>query len=125
MQKTLLLIVDDWEALEVYETRLSPHFRILTAAFGSEGLRVAQEQRPELIFIDLTMEDMHASEACERLRAMPETRAIPLILILNENEKAVEKAGVFPLPGDRLVRRPYRLEELISESGSPAETNPV
>jgi len=81
MQKTLLLIVDDWEALEVYETRLGPHFRILTAAFGSEGLRVAQEQRPELIFIDLTMEDMHASEACESLRSMPETRAIPLILI--------------------------------------------
>ncbi|MFL5812419.1 MAG: hypothetical protein ACJ763_02480 [Bdellovibrionia bacterium] len=115
MQKSLLLIVDDWEALEVYEDRLKNYFRIYSAAFGGEGIRIAQEVAVDRILIDLTFEDMNAGEACEKLRSLPKTQNIPLTVIFNEDEKPFEKPGVFPLPADQLHRRPYPFERLLQE----------
>ncbi len=112
--KRLLVVVDDWEALEVYETRLEPFFEVRGAPFGSEGLRLAQEERPDRILLDLTFEDMHAQEACEKLRAIPGMRTVPLTIILNEGEEKFELAGAFPLPGDHVLHRPYDLNELIA-----------
>jgi two-component system cell cycle response regulator len=113
MQKGLLLIVDDWEALEVYEDRLKNYFRIYSAAFGSEGIRLAQELPVDRILIDLTFEDMDAAEACEKLRTHPKTKGIPLTVIVSEDEKAFEKAEMFPLPADQFYRRPFPFEQLL------------
>lgn len=115
IQKNVLLIVDDWEALEVYENWLSPHFQLRSAPFGSEGIRVAKEQRPDRIFLDLTFEDMSTVEACQKLRALDETRTVPLTLVLGQDEGSVDLPGVFPLPGDQWVRRPYEFSELLEK----------
>lgn len=111
----LLLIVDDWEALEVYENRLSPHFHLRSASFGSDGVRMALEFQPDRIFLDLTFEDMSTSEACLALRASSATRSIPITLVLSRDEKTLDLAGVFPLPGDRSVQRPYPFSELLEK----------
>lgn len=75
MSKTfgkLLLVVDDWEALERYEDRLAPQFAETEAwPLGTEGLKRAAEQAFDLILIDLTLEDLSPSEACARLKAHP------------------------------------------------------
>jgi CheY-like chemotaxis protein len=115
MQKSLLLIVDDWEALEVYEDRLKNVFRIHSAVFGKEGVQLAREISVDRILIDLTFEDMHASEACEELRAHPKTRKIPLTVIFNQEEKPFEKEGVFPLPFDQFHSRPYPFDQLLQD----------
>ena len=110
----LLLVVDDWEALEVYETRLGVMFEVHCAAFGSEGVRMAKELRPDRVLIDLTLEDMTPSEACQQLRSSPETRSVPLTLVLNVDEPTPELEGLFPRSGDRVVQRPYELQKLLN-----------
>lgn len=114
-QKLLLLIVDDWEALEVYENRLSSHFSLRSASFGSEGVRMAAELRPDRIFLDLTFEDMNADEACHALRASSATQSIPITLVLSQDEKSLEIPGIFPRSGDHSVRRPYPFAELLEK----------
>ena len=115
--RNLLIVVDDWEALDVYEELLGSKFSLVSAPFGSEGVRMARdlsnERRPDRILLDLTLEDMHASEACEKLRAREETRTIPVTVVLNAEEPAFERPGVFPLPGDQLLRRPYQPAQLV------------
>ena len=111
----LLIVADDWEALEVYETKLAPHFEVSAAPFGSEGIRMARNLRPDRILIDLTLDEMHAAEACEKLRAQPETSAIPLTVVLNEGEAPLGQTGVFPKKGDQRIHRPFDFASLIQE----------
>ncbi len=104
MQKRprLLLIADDWEANERYEERLSPHFELLSALFGSDGVRMAAEEHPDVILLDLTMEDMTPEEGCAALDRNAASRDIPRIVIADGNVRATKKFA-----------RPYQFEELI------------
>ncbi len=80
----LLLVVDDWEALERYEDRLSPHFGETEAwPLGSEGLRRATEEAFDLILIDLTLEDLTPQEAQARLMSQP-ARGEPRVIYVGE-----------------------------------------
>lgn len=79
----LLLIVDDWELLERYEERFSNDFSVFCAPFGPEGIRMAREERPDLILLNLTFENMTNEEACQSLRADPQTTGIPIVSVGN------------------------------------------
>lgn len=91
----LLLVVDDWEALERYEDRLSPHFAETEAwPLGSEGLRRATEEAFDLILIDLTLEDLTPHEAQARLMSQP-ARGEPRVIYVGEQGElaAIEEGG--------------------------------
>lgn len=61
------------EAQRTYEIRV--------AHSGKEGLALIAEQRPDLIVLDLTMPEMDGFTVVERLKADPETEAIPIIIV--------------------------------------------
>jgi CheY-like chemotaxis protein len=109
MMHQLLLIVDNWESLDYYEAKLKSRFRIECAAFGNEGIRLAHELLPDLILIDLTLEDMSPNEAINFLRSNPRTQSIPLLVILDPSAQETI------LENETLSRlsRPYRFEDLI------------
>ncbi len=77
--RKLLLIVDNWELLERYEERFSQAFEVECAPFGSDGVRMARENPPDLILLNLNFEDMTIREACLALRSDSLTRDIPII----------------------------------------------
>jgi CheY-like chemotaxis protein len=81
-----ILIVDDDEAARhVFRTFLAePSFTIIEAANGSEGLRKAREDRPQVIFLDLMMPEMSGFEMLDRLKSEPLTREIPVIVITSK-----------------------------------------
>ena len=104
--RKLLLIVDDWEALEVYEGRFLPHFEVICAPFGSEGIRIAEEMKPDLILLDLVFEDMSPEEGLESLKSNPLTQSIPVFVI-------VETPLESPAPRVVSFSRPYDFSELL------------
>lgn len=57
------------------------HYRMLTAADGAEGLRLAREERPDLILMDLSLPVLDGWEASAQLKSDPETRDIPIIAL--------------------------------------------
>ncbi|MBC7692603.1 MAG: hypothetical protein H7222_12640 [Methylotenera sp.] len=126
MKKKLLAIVDDWEKLEVYETRLSPLYEVQCAPFGSYGLQMAREsageQRPEVILIDLVFEDMDEFEAEGILSADPELSSIPRVLITDLTPDALASKALSE--NSRFLTRPYDFEKLLTilrSPGKPAE----
>ena len=77
----ILLIVDDWELLERYEERFSPMYEVSCAPLGPEGVRMAREEIPDLVLLNLHFENMTNEEACIALREHPATERIPIVAV--------------------------------------------
>ena len=81
-----MLIIDDSE-VERYALRQflsSSVYEVIEAGGGYEGLRLARQSHPELIFLDLAMPDVHGLEVLKMLKAIDETRSIPVILFTSQ-----------------------------------------
>lgn len=106
-----VLIVDDTEIqAKILGQLLKDICETEMASDGTEGLKKAcQKPRPDLIISDVMMPGMNGFEFCDRLKSMPETQEIPVILItvmdaVEHQVKGLEKGAV-----DYIVK-PYHLE---------------
>jgi signal transduction histidine kinase len=97
-----VLIVDDSE-VERYALRQflpSSTFEVIEASGGYDGLRLARQSHPDLIFLDLAMPDVHGLEVLKMLKAIDETRQIPVILFTSQRpddldqERAAAASGL-------------------------------
>jgi len=81
---TLLYIEDDPAALELMQSLLSRHrpaVRLLVATDGLSGLRLAQAERPNVIFVDLQLPDVDGVELLAVLRRLDGVQATPLVAL--------------------------------------------
>jgi two-component system cell cycle response regulator len=78
-----ILVVDDVEVnVRLLEAKLSSeYFNVLTAFDGLSALRVAQDERPDLILLDVMMPNIDGFEVCRRLKADPRTADIPVVMV--------------------------------------------
>ena len=68
-------------------------FDFVEASSGEEALAVARQAKPDLIFLDVTMEGINGYETCRRLRADDPGLAAPVIfLTARRSKEAVQKA---------------------------------
>ena len=76
-----ILIVDDYpDALDIWAIFLrSLGYRVSTAGDGARAIALAEELLPDLIVLDLELPCVSGFDVAKRLRANPETSAIPLI----------------------------------------------
>ena len=108
-----VLVVDDTKnLLTVLARRLkSWGYEPLTAETGEEGLRIAQEQQPALILLDIMMPKMKGRQVCARLKADPRTARIPVIFLTALGLADHVKAGM-DLGADDYIVKPFEPEEL-------------
>jgi len=76
------------------------------AADGEEALRLADEQRPQVMFLDVQMPRMDGFEFCRRLKANPALRDIPLILLTSLSSPQDIIRGLAS-GADNFVVKPY------------------
>jgi two-component system, cell cycle response regulator DivK len=77
-----ILIVEDVEYnRDLLVQLLEEEYEILTAADGAGGIETAARDRPDLILMDLSLPGVDGWEATRRLKARPETEAIPVIAL--------------------------------------------
>ncbi len=79
-------------------------------AEGQTALRRARELRPSLIIADLTIKGMGGEQLCSALKAEPETRSIPYIVVSGDRDIA-EKARI--CGADDYMGKPFEFEDLI------------
>jgi signal transduction histidine kinase len=87
-----VLIVDDSE-VERYALRQflsSGLYEVIEAQGGYEGLRLARQSHPDVIFLDLAMPDIHGLEVLKMLKAIDETRTIPVILFTSQRPEDID-----------------------------------
>jgi CheY-like chemotaxis protein len=82
MERKVLLVEDDSDTREIYRTILEEHgYRVLEAATGEEGLRLAREGDPDLILMNIAIPHIDGWEATVLLKDDPRTAHIPVIAI--------------------------------------------
>ena len=85
-----ILVVDDLEAnRRLLEAKLgADYYDVLTAQRGEEAVQLAKREKPDLILMDVMMPGgIDGYEACRRLKAMPETRHIPVVILTTLDDR--------------------------------------
>lgn len=87
MPKRILIVEDEPHMLRVTELSLKKGgYEILTARNGLEAIELAEREAPELIVMDVTMPVMDGITALKRLKAMPATAGIPVIMLTSRGQ---------------------------------------
>lgn len=108
-----MLIIDDSEDVHrLLKARLSSEgLEFLSAMNGADGLDVASERHPSLIILDLDMPGMHGLAVLKRLKDLPRTASIP-VMVLSGHNAAQDKVESFELGAVDFVAKPFELTEL-------------
>ncbi len=81
-KKNILLVDDDPDFVEAVKVIVeSGGYKVRTAFDGEEGLKAVEEQRPDLIVLDVMMPVLDGHAVCNKLKSDPETKDIPVILL--------------------------------------------
>ncbi|MEM6453758.1 MAG: response regulator [Acidobacteriota bacterium] len=115
MARAQLLIIDDRpENLRVAVDLLEAYsFVVLTAREGETGLARAAAVRPDAILLDVQMPGIDGYEVCRRLKANPDTRAIP-VLFMTVLDQPEQKVRAFEAGGVDYVTKPLEPTELLA-----------
>ncbi|MFZ4874985.1 HD-GYP domain-containing protein [Janthinobacterium sp. Mn2066] len=92
--KPVILAVDDEAAnLQLLRQILQDDYTLLFAKQGERALALAREERPALILLDVMMPGMNGHAVCNRLKAEPQTSAIPVIFVTALDQQNDELSG--------------------------------
>ncbi|MHC4994146.1 MAG: response regulator [Planctomycetota bacterium] len=110
---TILIVDDNAQNLELLEAYLEAlPCRLVTATDGVEALDTVDADPPDLILLDVMMPRMSGFEVCEKLKASPRTRSIPVIMVTALNEIGDIERGVESGTDDFLSKPVKKLELL-------------
>jgi len=110
-----ILIVEDEEPLTLllrYNLE-AEGYEVETAARGDEADTKVKEKTPDLIVLDWMLPGLSGIELCRRLRARPETRQLPIIMLTARGEESERVRGLATGADDYIVK-PFSVPELIA-----------
>jgi len=114
MAGRVLIIEDDPDIIQLlsHVVRRAGGESVL-ASGGRQGLRLAQKSSPDLILLDLMMDDMDGWSTLEALKADERLRAIPVVIVtvkqeVEDYEQIDAHAGMF----ESWVAKPFKVDEL-------------
>src|SRR6202789_417831 len=110
-----VLVVEDEDALSaLLQYNLDKEgYAVTVAADGEEALVLIDEQMPDLIVLDWMLPKMSGVEVCRRLRARPETRNLPIIMLTARGEESDRIRGL-DTGADDYVVKPFSMSELAA-----------
>ncbi|HEV8338326.1 MAG TPA: ATP-binding protein [bacterium] len=113
--RTVLYIDDDLSNVGVIRGLLAhrPGVTLLPAMQGRIGLDLAREHQPDLILLDLHLPDIPGGEVLDRLRADPETRHIPVVVISADTSGA-QAERVRAAGAQTYLRKPLDMQQLLA-----------
>jgi len=108
--KTILIVDDTIENLDIL-IELLDNYNVMDATNGADALEIVDEEKIDLILLDIVMPDMDGFEVCSRVKANPNTKDIPIIFITaNMDEESIEKA--YMKGGVDYITKPFKPREL-------------
>lgn len=131
-RKKILVADDEADVLNLLSLHLKKEgFDVLKAEDGARAVRIAMDESPALIVLDLMMPGMSGLEVTKRLKQSPETARIP-ILMLTARAEEVDRIVGLELGADDYVTKPFspreivlRVQAVLRRFETPAETGDV
>jgi len=115
MPKRILVVDDEPDILKVIAVRLKAQgYEILTAVDGKEALDLIQQQRPDLVLLDLRLPVMDGYEVCRRMKSDDDLKDIPVIILTaTVPEKLAQKME--ELKANDYMTKPFIPENLLEK----------
>jgi two-component system phosphate regulon response regulator PhoB len=110
-----VLVVEDEDALATllrYNLE-KDGYHVGVAVDGEEGLMMASERLPDLVILDWMLPKVPGIEVCRRLRAKPDARNIPIIMLTARGEESDRIRGL-DTGADDYVTKPFSTTELLA-----------
>ncbi len=92
----------------------SQGYKVVLASDGEAGIAMAKAEKPEVILVDFVMPKMNGFQVCKALKADPEFRDTPIILVTSKGDKVGSKF-VDVLGITEYFTKPFQPEELLSK----------
>jgi two-component system cell cycle response regulator DivK len=115
MSGCILVVEDQMDNRQILRDLLgNAGYDLIEAENGEEALSAVANRRPDLILMDIQLPVMDGYEATRRLKANPDTKAIPIIVVtsyaLSGDETKAREAGC-----DAYVTKPYSPRQLLAK----------
>ena len=118
MEKKRILIVDDefgFTRLVKLNLEATGRYEVRTENKGSRTLTIAKEFRPDLILLDILMQDMEGGEVASQLKDDAVTRKIPIVFLTGVVKKEEVEKSDGDIGGYFFIAKPVSTEELINQ----------
>lgn len=110
---TVLVVDDDPVIQKLLQVNFEMEgYHVLTAGDGEEGLSRAQQERPDIVLLDIMMPKMNGLEVAVALKADPDTASIPVILLSAKAQSSDVQAGI-EAGADDYITKPFDPLELL------------
>ena len=125
MLKKVLIVDDEEEILKllvsIFETRTE--YKISVASDGEQGIRVAREEKPDLILLDVLLPNKNGFEVCQVIKSDPSTSFTKVIMLTGMTQNLDLQKG-WDSGVDAYIAKPFdipallnKIEELLRNSG--------
>ncbi len=110
-----ILVVDDVPAnVRLLESRLlAEYFDVLTASSGAEALAICEQERVDVVLLDIMMPGMDGFEVCRQLKADPQTEHVPVVMVTALDQPADRVRGL-EVGADDFLTKPVNDLQLMT-----------
>jgi len=110
------MVVDDCLAdLKLLKTIVADAgYKVITASSGNEAVQKAKEMVPDMIFMDVVMDDKGGFEACRELVSDVATKDIPVVFVSSKCQKA-DRVWAELQGGKALIGKPYTADQIVEQ----------
>jgi len=114
--KKILVVDDEMHIIRIVKYKLeSAGYNVLTALNGADALRIAREEKPSLIFLDIMMPGINGYEVCTQLKNAPETRDIIIIMLTAKGQESDKIKGL-EVGVDEYITKPFSPQDLLDRA---------
>jgi DNA-binding response OmpR family regulator len=113
-QMRVVCIEDEPEMIDLVRLILGRKgFNVIGADGGVEGLETVKREKPDIILLDLMMPDMDGWEVYQQIKADPELRDIPVVVVTAKAQSIDKVLGLHIAKVDDYITKPFGPQELL------------
>jgi putative two-component system response regulator len=112
----ILVVDDDNMNLKMAEFILKENYEVLCVTSGEKGLEVLDQERVDLILLDLHMPGMNGLEVFEKIKAMDKAKDIPVVFLTADSDRETE-IEIFKAGAMDYIQKPFHSEVVIRRIG--------
>jgi len=119
MDKKVLIVDDEAHIRALLERALEDledeDVEFITAENGEEGLELAREEKPDLMFLDISMPKMNGYDVCKNIKQDPELQDI-YVIVLTAKGQTIDKVQAEEVRANEYMTKPFNPDIILEKA---------
>jgi two-component system alkaline phosphatase synthesis response regulator PhoP len=114
--KKILVVDDEMHIIRIVKYKLeTAGYEVLTALNGADAIKLAKDEKPALIFLDIMMPGINGYEVCSQLKNSAATRDIIIIMLTAKGQESDKIKGL-EVGVDEYITKPFSPQDLLDRA---------